>query len=79
MAVFMNLSKARRRFSCLSNLIAREGADAVVGGKIYISAVLAVLLYGSESWVWSSSMLNTIRGFHHRVCWRLADKRPKIL
>ena len=71
----MNLAKARKRFARISNLIAREGADSAVGGRIYIAAVLAVLLYGSETWVWTSSMLNTIRGFHCRACWRLADKR----
>ena len=62
-ALFMNLLKAR-----LSNLIAREGANVVVGGKIHVAAVLVVLFYGLESWVWTSSMLNTIHGFHHRCC-----------
>ena len=75
-ALFMNLTKAQKRLAQISNLIAREGADSVVGGRIYVAAVLAVLLYGSESWVWTSSMLNTIRGFHHCACQRLADKRP---
>ena len=75
----MNLSKARKRFSRISNLFAREGADAVVGGRIYVAVVLAVLLYGLESWVWTSSMLNTIQGFHHCAAWRLADKQPKQL
>ena len=76
-ALFTNLSKDRKRLTCLSNLIAREGADAVVGGRIYVAAILAVLLYGSETWVWTSSMLNTIQGFHHRAARRLADKQPK--
>ena len=75
----MNLSKAHKRFSRISNLIAMEGADAVVGGRIYVAAVLAVLLYGLESWVWTSSMLSSIQGFHHRCCRRLADKRLKRL
>ena len=75
-ALFMNLAKARKRFARLSNLLCREGADSHVGGRIYVVAILAVLLYGSESWVWTSSMLNTIRDFHHRACRRLVDKRP---
>ena len=37
---------------------------------------LSCFLYGSESWVWISSMLNTIRSFHHRACRWLADRRP---
>ena len=36
LALFMNLSKARKRFSRISTLIAREGADSVVGGRIAI-------------------------------------------
>ena len=39
--------------------------------------VLAVLLYDLETWVWTSSMLNTIHKFHYRVCLWLADKRPR--
>ena len=75
-ALFMNLAKARKRFARISNLIAREGADSAIGGRIYVAAVLAVLLYGSKTWVWTSSMLTTIRGFHHHACRQLVDKRP---
>ena len=67
-ALFMNLVKARKRLAGIANLIAREGADSAIGGRIYVAMVLAVLLYGSETWVWTSSMLNNIRGFHHRAC-----------
>ena len=74
--LFLKLAKTRKSFACISNLIAREGADSAVGGRLYVAAVLAVLLYGSESWVWTSSMLNTVCGFHHHTCWWLADKKP---
>ena len=30
-----------------------------------------------ETWVWTLSMLNSIRGFHHHACWRLAEKRTR--
>ena len=79
MYAFMNISKTRERFSRLSNLIVREGADVVVGGRIYVAVVLAVLLYSSKSWVWTSSMFNSIHGFHYQACWQLVDKRPKRL
>ena len=45
----MNLLKARKPHSRISNLIAREGADPAIGGKIYDVVVLVVLLYGSET------------------------------
>ena len=36
-ALFMNLCKACRRFTHHFWLIAREGADPIVGGKIYVA------------------------------------------
>ena len=33
LALVMNLAKARKRLSRISVLIAREGADPVIGGK----------------------------------------------
>ena len=57
----------------LSNLILRDGVDPAIRGKINVVAFLAVLLYNSETWVWTSSMLNIIRGFHHRTCRSSAD------
>ena len=76
-ALFLNLSKARKRLVRISRLLAREGASPEVGGKFYVAAILSVLLYGSESWVWSLRMLNTVRGFHHRAVRNLAGMRPK--
>ena len=73
----MNLSKAQTRLSQISNLIAREGADPVIGGKIYVSVIIVVLIYGAETWGWTSSMLKTICGFYHCAYWQLADKRPR--
>ena len=64
----MNLAKARKRFTHISILIAREGADSTIGGRIDVAVILAVLLYILETWVWTSSMSNTIRGFYHRAC-----------
>ena len=76
LALLMNVTKAQKCFAYISNLIARKGTDSAIGGRIYVAVVSAVLLYGSETWVWISSMLNIIRGFHHRACWQLTDKRP---
>ena len=50
-ALFMNLTKAQKRLSQISNLIAKEGTDPAIGGNIYVTAVLAVLLYSLETWV----------------------------
>ena len=80
-ALFMNLCKTHKRlnhlFCCL--IARKKGADPVVGGKIYVAAVISVLLYRSETWVWNLSMLNIIHSFHHCASWRLANKRTKQL
>ena len=34
-------------------------------------------LYGSETWVWSQAMVQTLRGFHNRVVRRLSGRMPR--
>ena len=79
-ALFLNLAKDQKRLQHISCLITREAVDPAVGGKRYVVAVLSVLLFGSETWVWSSSILQTIRRrFHHRTVQPLANKRLEQL
>ena len=73
----MNLFKAANRLSYLSYLIARERVDPFVGGKIFVVVFLTVLLYRLVSWVQTSSILNTIQGFHHCANLLLANKKPR--
>jgi len=40
--------------------------------------VQSVLLYGSETWVWSQSMRLALQGFHHRVARKITDLRPRL-
>ena len=66
LALFMNLTKAQ--CSQISNLIATEGADPAIGGKIYVAVVFLVIPYGLETWVWILSMLTSIRRFNPCTC-----------
>ena len=77
LALLMNLTKAHKCLSQISIAIATEWADPVVGGEIYKSTVWAVLLYGSKSWVWTYSILNTVCEFYHWAFWWLVDKKPR--
>ncbi len=38
-----------------------------------------MMLFGSESWVWSQSMVTTVEGFHNRVARRLSGKMPVLI
>jgi hypothetical protein len=76
-ALQKNLTKARQRWASISRLLGREGATPKVSGYIYKAAILTVLLYGSETWVWSQRMLQACEGFHHRAARRIAGTLPK--
>ena len=60
----------------ISRVLAREGANGRVSGMFYKAVVMSVLLYGSESWVWTDPMVKTLEGFHNRITRRLAGMGP---
>ena len=66
-ALYWNLRKARKRWAQVSRVLTREGAAPKVMGMFYKAVVMSVLLYGVETWVVSSPMLQALRGFHNRV------------
>ena len=78
-ALRRNLSRARQRWGRISRLLAREGATPTVSGNFYKAIVQSVLLYGSETWVWTESMRLTLQGFHHRVARRLSGLMPRLV
>lgn len=78
-AVHRNLQKARKRWAMVSRVLAREGANPRISGMFYKAVVQSVLLYGSESWNLSSSMLKLLEGFHHQVARRLSGRRARYL
>ena len=41
-------------------------------GMLYKVVAHTVILYGSDSWVVTGSMLKVLEGFHHRTDWRIA-------
>ena len=66
----------------LGKLLRREGAEPIVSEKNYCAVNHAVLLFGSETWVITSSMMQNIEGVHvgflrqvtGRKAQRLGDK-----
>jgi len=78
-ALYHNLAKARKRWGMLSRLLRREGCRPKVAAMFYKATVQAVLLYGSETWVITPSMLSALEGFHHRVARQLTGKVGRYL
>ena len=78
-ALYRNLTRARQRWAQLSRLLVQEGATPRVSGNFYKAIVQSVLLFGSETWVWTKSMRLALRGFHHTVARRLTGRSARLL
>ena len=71
------LKKARRQWNCIGKMLKREGANAVTMGKFYITIVLSVLLYGSESWTITKKNTLKLQSFHNRALRYMTGKHMK--
>ena len=43
-----------------------------------MAVVQAVLLFGSETWVWTPRLKKSLEGFHHQAAWWMAGMGPKL-
>ena len=66
-----NLGKVRAMWGWLSQILGKENAPAKVCASFYRATVQAVLLFGSETWVPTLSMMRTLEGFHVRAAHRM--------
>jgi len=71
-AVNSNLRKARKCWMRLSRLLRAENASPRVCGMFFKAVVMAVLLYGSESWSITPAALKRLEGFVIRAAYRMA-------
>ncbi len=53
-------------------MLRAENVPPHVAAKFYKAVVQAVLLYGSETWVLSTTALASLEGFHIRAAYRMA-------
>ena len=77
-ALYRNLTRARMHWARFSKLLRSQSLSPRVAGLFYLAVVETVLLYGSESWVWSDSMVKAVEGFHNRIVRRLANRMPRL-
>jgi hypothetical protein len=78
-AVLRNMAKARQRWAYISRILRREGATPRISAMFYKAVVQTVLLFGSESWVLTPSMLGKLEGFHRQIARRLTGRSPVYL
>ena len=73
-AIRAQLRKARATWARVGQVLRSKNASPRVAAKFYKAVVQAVLLYGSETWVLSSTALARLEGFHIRATYRMAQK-----
>ena len=71
------IKKARRQWNCIGKMLKREGANAETMAKFYITIVMAVLLYGSESWTITNKNKLKLQSFHNRALRYISGKHIK--
>ena len=76
-ALFRQLQKARQRWGLLSRVLEHQGASIRAKGLFYKTIVMSVLLYGSETWVVTDTMLKVLESFHHRAARRLTGRMAR--
>ena len=63
LAVVHNIRRARQTWTCMTQVLSKEGADARTSGQIYLAVVQSVLLYGSYTWVLTPRIQRMLGGF----------------
>jgi hypothetical protein len=77
-AVRSNLKKARRCWGRISRVLRAENASARVCGMFYKATVQAILLFGSETWNITPSLIKSLEGFHIRAAYRMVSKHKPV-
>ena len=61
------VTKARARWWRIARILKSEGASAKIMARFYIATVQAILLYGAESWVLTTRLVQILNSFHLRA------------
>ena len=75
--MWQNLTKARGTCRQVSKILTFQEVPAPVSSMIYQVVVVAMLLYGSESWVLPPSGIWVFEGFHVKAACRLIGMSPQ--
>ena len=71
-AVRQQIRKARGTWARVGQVLQGENAAPRIAAKFYKAVVQSVLLYGSETWNLTETVLARLEGFHIRAAYRMA-------
>ena len=66
-----------QKWTRLTRVLIRDGADAGTLGQIYLVVVQLALLFRSETWVLTPLIKRLLGGFHHRVACILTNQKGR--
>ena len=72
-----NLQRACQKWSRLTRVLIRKGADHRTLGQIYLAVFQSVILYGSETWFMNPCIGRVLGRFHHRVARRITGSQTR--
>ena len=70
-AINTQMRKARKSWARISWVLRAENASSRVCGMFYKATVQAVLLFGSETWNTTATMMKRLGRFHMRAVWHM--------
>ena len=76
-AMRAQMKKARHTWRRVSKVLREENVPPAIGAMFYKAVVMAVLLYGSETWVLPAAEMRALEGFHVAAARILTGMRPK--
>ena len=72
LAVYANIRKAKAKWRSLARVLLRERASPKVTAIFYKAVVLAVLLYGCETWTINDQLYKILDSFHVTIARQIA-------
>ena len=76
-AMWINPKKTRGIWVQVSGVLRVESSSPRVCGMFYKAAVQAVLLFGSERWIFLLLVMECLKGFHLKAACRMTGMVPK--
>ena len=70
---------ARQIWGRLWKFLIKDGADPIVSSKFYCAVVQVVLLFGLETWMLTSAMLQKIEGVHVSFLRQVTERKYQRL
>ena len=66
-AITRNIEKSQKRWASVKRVLCRDKSSTRTMGYFYKAIIQSILLYGSESWVLTDSMLMKLEAFHKKI------------